>query len=242
MEKELLIVCLDSDQNTRDYVENHRSNKLQVRLVVIESEKSLTLGEIRNQAIKVARGEYICVWDDDDFYHDQRLERSIAAIVETGKRGVVLSNVIIHDATRKYSYMSVTRSWEQTLVFEREYLIANKLEYGALNQGEDTALIAKIFNDVYVLSDPVLYIYNFHLANTCDAKHFEAHFKVGQRLSSTQEACVNELLYARISSEELNSDQLDSKEFMQTLPLVGKDNLVPWGARPFCFYPKLIYR
>lgn len=234
--KEILIVCLDSDKNTQEYIGKYFSSNPMVKLVCVDDALNYTLGEIRNFSIKSAQGDYICIWDDDDFYHDERIARCVDAIKKSGKEGVVLSNVIIHDAIRDQSYLSITRVWEQTLLFNRCFIQDKTSGYARLNRGEDTALLIQLYNDIYILKDPVLYIYNFHLTNTCDEHHFEAHFKVGERLSSSQEETVSKVL----RTGEYPSSCLDAKGFMQDFPLVGKADMHPWGARAFCFYPKLV--
>ena len=39
----------------------------------------LTLGEMRNLSVELARGELICQWDDDDIYHPLRLANQVRA-------------------------------------------------------------------------------------------------------------------------------------------------------------------
>lgn len=56
----------------------------QVR-VVNRPERYPTLGEKRNGAIELARGELIAVWDDDDVYLPWRLSYSLAAMTREGR-------------------------------------------------------------------------------------------------------------------------------------------------------------
>lgn len=232
---ELLVVCLDTDLATVNYMKDHHLSEKNIHLITISSDLNLTLGDIRNESIKIAKGEFFCVWDDDDYYHCERLSRSMHAIKISGKSGVVLGNIIIHHLAGKSFYMSVTRLWEQTLVFNKQKLLDINAGYASLNKGEDTALVRSIIKELYFLKDPTLYIYTFHASNTCDASHLHAHLKVGERLGNIQEAILHTLVSG--CNEKLAAKILDSRDFMEGFPLATQADLLPWGVKPFCTYP-----
>jgi glycosyltransferase involved in cell wall biosynthesis len=235
--RELLIVCLDTDLVTIDYVKENYSKEANIQLVIIKEALNLTLGEIRNESIKAACGKYFCVWDDDDYHHCDRLSRSMEAINISGKKGVVLSNVIIHHLSTGRFYISVPRFWEQTLLFNKEKLMEMNVGYAALNRGEDTALVRLIIKDLYLLKDPVLYVYTIHASNTCDSSHLQAHLKVAERLDDEQEGILVKLIGGNCSDPFVSSQILDSHQFMRNFPLASLPDLLPWGVKPFCTYP-----
>ncbi|HTF98528.1 MAG TPA: glycosyltransferase family A protein [Cellvibrio sp.] len=234
-DSELLIVCLDTDLATINYMKDQHPGEKNIQLITISSELNLTLGDIRNESIKAAKGEFFCVWDDDDYYHCERLSRSMHAIKVSGKSGVVLGNLIIHHLAGKSFYISVTRLWEQTLLFNKQKLLDINAWYASLNKGEDTALIKSIIKELYFLKDPTLYIYTFHASNTCDASHLHAHLKVGERLGDIQETILHHLVSD--CNEKLAAKILDSRDFMEDFPLATQADLLPWGVKPFCTYP-----
>jgi glycosyltransferase involved in cell wall biosynthesis len=45
-----------------------------VKFFVVKREPGRTLGSLRNLDIEMAQGEYVCQWDDDDWYHAGRIE------------------------------------------------------------------------------------------------------------------------------------------------------------------------
>ena len=48
---------------------------------VHREEAGASLGTLRNRAVALAEGAYICQWDDDDRYHPERLTRQYDALV-----------------------------------------------------------------------------------------------------------------------------------------------------------------
>ena len=63
-----LIVVNDADDGTKEYLAALRDK----RIVYIRPEQAC-LGELRNVAVTHARGTYLAQWDDDDWYHPDRL-------------------------------------------------------------------------------------------------------------------------------------------------------------------------
>lgn len=51
---------------------------------IVAAPPGLTLGALRNRAMAVARGAWVCQWDDDDRHHPERLARQFAAVAAEG--------------------------------------------------------------------------------------------------------------------------------------------------------------
>ena len=58
-------------------IQKDNFNKFLDELKLIINEKNLGAGESRNNAIKIANGEYIAFCDDDDIWHRTKLEKTI---------------------------------------------------------------------------------------------------------------------------------------------------------------------
>jgi len=52
------------------------------RIVYIRLDKRTSTGQKRNIAIQQSRGDYIVLWDDDDWYGETRVERQVAPLIE----------------------------------------------------------------------------------------------------------------------------------------------------------------
>ncbi|HEY5957437.1 MAG TPA: glycosyltransferase family 2 protein, partial [Polyangiaceae bacterium] len=52
-----------------------------VRYIPLDASRRVTIGEMRNRACSFARGEVICIWDDDDWYAPERLRYQVLPIL-----------------------------------------------------------------------------------------------------------------------------------------------------------------
>ncbi|MBQ4863976.1 glycosyltransferase family 2 protein [Pseudoalteromonas sp. MMG013] len=170
--REFVVVCRSHDSTTVAYLYALEASDESVTLIVVESDCRITLGELRNRSIDAAQGEYICIWDDDDTHHPDRLTLCLFEVEKFAVPAVVLSNIIMHDVGNEKSYISPYRGWEATLFCEKRFLIANAIAYPSLNRGEDTPLIEALGDNVMLIFYPYLYIYKIHSQNTCPTEHF----------------------------------------------------------------------
>src|SRR5688572_22908311 len=79
--KELVIV-FEGDSGTVNEDEFQSDN---VTFIRTSPADNLTLGERRNLSVRASSGDYICVWDDDDWYHNRRLEMQMANLLQSKK-------------------------------------------------------------------------------------------------------------------------------------------------------------
>ena len=75
--KELIII----DEGGTEFQEKMRSlgDLSKLGISYHRNETPCSLGELRNRAVGLARGEYVCQWDDDDIYHPDRIACQFAA-------------------------------------------------------------------------------------------------------------------------------------------------------------------
>src|SRR5687768_803991 len=70
--KELIVGYTSDDVTTENYLT--RISHPLIRPLKFSSDRDLKLGEKRNLAIEFSKGFYFCVWDDDDWYGESRIE------------------------------------------------------------------------------------------------------------------------------------------------------------------------
>lgn len=177
--KELIISYPKKDNLTRYLLSESIKNE-DLKIITLERSDEDLLGDARNQAIAVSKGKYVCIWDDDDWYHPRRLFHQFNYLENNGVyyQANVLSRLLLFDYTTKKIYLSFCYTWEGTLMCKREYFL--DYHYDSKNQGEDSNIIDSL-NDkrlLYHISDaPFLYIYTYHNNNTWGYAHFESFFK-----------------------------------------------------------------
>lgn len=168
-DKELLVA---TDQVTPDLEELVASSS-GVRLLPLPL--GLSLGEYRNLAISRASGDYVCQWDDDDWYDSRRISLQVKALEEAGSDAVFLSQWLIWWQARSLLFLSHQRIWEGSILARRSALPI----YPAMEKGEDSAAIAFMLrhSKVSLMDAPSLYCYCVTGQNTYADSHFEGFLR-----------------------------------------------------------------
>lgn len=186
----------------------------------IPTNPKLTLGEMRNIGVQQCKGDFFCVWDDDDWFHCQRLEHQMNSILLSHKPATMLSFFLMFDTHENQAYLSRIRLYEASLLCNKA-VFKDDIMYAPLSKGEDTHLADKLAsgNLVFPHVMPQLYVYTYHGSNTWDRGHFEFLFKYAQKLSEESSFLVKDILNNKISEKE-GSYILSSPSFLKPLRYV----------------------
>lgn len=136
--------------------------------------KHKTIGEMRNIGIQNSNGEYLVIFDDDDYHHPDRLKYQIDICLRSNVDATLLKNFIATYKNDRY-LCSITHGLEGTMLFKNPN---DSIKYSGINQGEDTffrkSLVENKYN-IIVLDNPhEFYEYRFHGNNTVSLKHFKS--------------------------------------------------------------------
>lgn len=215
--RELVILCPEEDDATRAVISAHRGDP-RIRCHVLEAGYMGTFGETRNLAVEVARGDVFCIWDDDDWYHPERLNTQMRAVTKYYKPASMLTNVVIMDAITGEAYLSQSRLWEGSLICHRA-AVSNERRYEAVNLVEDSRFANLLIQDglVYPLTAPNLYIYELHGRNNSGNRLREIMLEMAQKLSPLTSAMLSEVLSPRCSPT-------DAATFMDSGQLLAELN------------------
>lgn len=186
--KQLVVVYEDHDKDTCTLLESGTWDDTVKLVRVSASPVKLSLGELRNISIEAADGEYVCQWDDDDWYDPNRIAVQVEHIIATNRPACVLSQWVVFDAVNQKAYLSNIRLWEGSIMCKKE-IIQQRL-YAKIPKGEDTEVVDYLSNNdlLTVIHDmPELYIYIYHGTNTWEQAHFEKIFNASMQLS--QDSC-----------------------------------------------------
>ena len=91
-EVEVIVVDGGSTDGTHDVLRQYADDE---RVSVLQDGPNDGIAHARNRALSHARGEYVCVLDDDDRWHPEKIERQLAVFEEReGTCGVVYTGGI----------------------------------------------------------------------------------------------------------------------------------------------------
>ncbi|WP_188930440.1 glycosyltransferase family 2 protein [Puia dinghuensis] len=214
--KQLVIVYEDKDVHICKFLQT--IDDPTIKCIQVPYEPKLNLGELRNISIDHSDGEYICQWDSDDWFHNNRLQLQMRYILKMHKPICFLTYWIMYDSLTEKAYLSRKRLWEGTILCKKDFLLASKLKYPNLEKLEDFKLVEKLLplNVIYPIDIPNLYIYVYHGENTWHYQHFKDNFNVGQELSESANKIVKGVLEGKYTNE-VSSELMDSPEILQPL-------------------------
>jgi glycosyltransferase involved in cell wall biosynthesis len=134
-----LLVLDDGDDRVADLMPHDP----RVRYVALD--ERLVLGEKRNRACELARGEIIVHWDDDDWQSPHRISYQVAQLERHGASLCGPRRVLYFDPLARrawlYEYPAVRRSWlaGNGLCYRRSLWERNRFPHVAV--GEDTRFV-----------------------------------------------------------------------------------------------------
>ncbi len=200
--KDLVIVC-EGDELLSDLTVDITN----ITVLDLPLCSPLTLGERRNISIQHAKGDYFCQWDDDDWYHNNRLEIQMDHLRRSEKPACVLNRLILYDQPGNQAYLSSERFWEGTLLCKTQ-IVGDLLQYPKVNIGEDNSLVVALIKRdcVQSLAAPFLYTYVYHNRNTWDFAHFKQLFQAGYKLNKIASIAIEKALCDSADYAEASAD------------------------------------
>lgn len=216
--RELVIVHPAGDAATRDCIAGFADARIQAHPLDIQG---ASLGDLRNIALERASGSLACVWDDDDWYSPERLARQYAAMRAANKQAVLLARLIVFDTAAGKAYLGADRLWENSVLFDRDAVLALGIRYPALNRHEDYEFVNLLIqhNLAFPLHDATLYVYNISGGNTCDPGHFDIIKRRGTALPDDHSAIVGRCFAPDASPLDAHA-QMQRDDFTRALPYV----------------------
>ena len=142
--------------------------------VRLPSDKDHVLGQLRNRALDAASGTLRAQWDDDDWYHPERIERQ-AQVLRDGHDACCLRGTLMHIDSPKFVHRPYIGCLPEgvpgTIMHRRD----PDIRYPNMRREEDTAYLEQWKQKRYALlppSDTHLFIRCFHGTNTWEKDHF----------------------------------------------------------------------
>jgi hypothetical protein len=205
-DRELVVVYESDDIETMRYLKSQGNATLKTIEVAADPKK--TLGELRNISIESCAGDYICQWDDDDWYRQDRLAVQMEALLDSDKPACVLSRWLCIDVENKMAFMGRKRAWEGSLLCEKAQMIS----YPNKARGEDTCVVEAMLSkqQLVLLDRPEIYVYTFHGDNTWSRAHWQRVLGGSKRLSRQE----TERIISQTQSQELVLEATDISQYL----------------------------
>lgn len=166
--RELILACATPNSEVAHHVAGEAG------ITVVEMRQAGSVGALRNAAIAVAAGSLLCVWDDDDLSHPQRLDWQVSAMIAAEADACALARVLLWWPDRARLAVSASRTWENSLLVRAAAMPV----YPDMTRGGDTILVQALraSRRLVAIDRPTAYCYVAHGANLWGAAHFERLF------------------------------------------------------------------
>lgn len=194
--RELIVVCQGTFNYRRHLAGLARQHGIS-DVAILEAAQDMSLGALRNRALDAASGDLVCIWDDDDCSHPDRLAAQVAQLIEENSHSCFLGEHLqLFDRTlywidwelgtpkARYPLLPGT----MLMTHDRRFRYPESGRYARL--AEDWALMIDLHRRVrvsYLRDQGQLYLYNYHGGNTFSAEH---HAKL--RVRSLTTAAITE--------------------------------------------------
>lgn len=155
----------------RDNIKHILVDNIIPRGLFKKPDKNFTIGELRNTGLRCSSGEYVIVWDDDDYHKANRIEKQIDVCLKSNIDGTILRNF---QAIYKNKYYNVSQlsGLEGSILFRND----KSIRYPNMNQGEDTSMISTLkekgYNIAIIDEEYNTYCYFYYGKNTVSRNHF----------------------------------------------------------------------
>jgi glycosyltransferase involved in cell wall biosynthesis len=167
-----LIIVDDGDQDMSPLLRNVTDTE--IRYIKIEKKPGNLLGKLRNLTLEAATGEFITQWDDDDWYHPDRLQVQ-ADVLMQGYDACCLSNPLMHIAAESFfhhPYIGYFKKGTPGSIMHRR---DPSIRYPEFRRSEDDVYLDTWIKRRYTklpISYAYLFVRCFHGNNTWDLPHF----------------------------------------------------------------------
>lgn len=174
-------ICVDdcSNDNTIAVIKAYQEHNGSKRIILLCNEKNSGPGVSRNNGISVARGEYICFLDSDDYY-DLSTFRILDEVIQEKNPDIVLygCNQIIGNTVRKRPVIPRNSIPDYLALIGGSFCggiwrnsLWNSIDIPAISNAEDIAVIPVLISRASSVSVTNHSLYNYIHSNSSTSSH-----------------------------------------------------------------------
>ena len=175
------VICIDdgSTDNSLDIIENFINSSFKLEIL---KQNNLGPGIARNNALEVAKGEYVSFLDADDLYEDPQSLEKMYNLAKSSNADMVSANLNRGDAKERRYKSYYTKFYEkQTVInpddyevpfyfykniFKNSFLQENEIKFPNLEMGEDPVFLAEILSKLDEIPCLPLDFYYYRISET----------------------------------------------------------------------------
>ncbi len=169
--KELVVI----DDGTEDYTPLFEGiDADDITYVKVPDHQNMVLGELRNIALDHAAGEYLVQWDDDDWYHPDRISIQ-SGYLTAGYDACCLSASLMHLDNPDFFSLPYIGYLPDGIPGSIMHKRSDEVRYPEYRRAEDTVYLRKWMKHRYIKlpeHHAGLFIRCFHGTNTWEEEHF----------------------------------------------------------------------
>lgn len=146
----------------------------QVNYIKLEKKPENTLGKLRNRSLEEANGDFLVQWDDDDWYHPDRISVQAQKLME-GYDACCLSGALMHLDEEPYMQHPYVGYLPNGIPGSIMHRADSSIRYPHTRRAEDTVYLNEWMEKRYFqLPDDYahLFIRCYHGLNTWEKDHF----------------------------------------------------------------------
>lgn len=186
-----------------------------VRELRVKKRESATVGDLRNLGLIHASGQYIVNWDDDDWYHPERILCQMSA--QEGDAVVLLKNRIAYSFENGCAlYLSIPTGSDATILHPRNM----NYRYPSLLRKSDSVFSACFPKRIAMDNDPALFFRFYHGLNLWNADHIMLHLADSKIKNKLEISAEHQRLLKKVLSQypsEKISYSLSNRRFQKNV-------------------------
>jgi glycosyltransferase involved in cell wall biosynthesis len=167
-----MVVIDDGEQDLDEVLQDLSASEL--KYIKLDKDPENTLGKLRNRSLKEATGDYLVQWDDDDWYHPDRISIQAETLSE-GYDACCLSSALMHLDEEPYMNHPYVGQLPEGIPGSIMHKADADIRYPHTRRAEDTVYLKQWMDRRYhQLTDSYshLFIRCYHGANTWEKEHF----------------------------------------------------------------------